>query len=310
MKEITEYCNLQEENRGGYIVSAQKKSIWNIQLKMLQKLIDVCNKHNLKIWADAGTLIGVVREHGFVPWDDDIDMVMMREDYDKLVSIASSEFADPYFFQCAYTDKLYPRGHAQLRYNGTAAILPNEVWCKFNQSIFIDIFVYDELPKDRIVMLKNMLKAELLRKMLNMRVYWRCSPNIIRRVVKFVVSGLFFSVFGFKKIFRKFDKYYSNPDGELSDDLSCPTFNASLVFKLVKKKSWYAETIYMPFENISIPVPVGYDEILKNQYGDYMTPVQAPTMHGNVIFDTKRSYKEVLKDIKSGKIGINNYLHG
>lgn len=80
------------------------------------------------------------------------------------------------------------------------------------------------------------------------------------------------------------------------------------VFKPLKKK-WFSKTLYMPFEDIMMPVPVGYDEMLTTLYGDYMTPVKAPSLHGGVIFDTERPYTEVLKDIKSGKIDIKKYLN-
>ncbi len=63
----------------------------------------MCKKYNLKCWADSGILIGTVRYQGFIPWDDDIDMVMLREDYDKLVEVADKEFSASYFFQTIYS---------------------------------------------------------------------------------------------------------------------------------------------------------------------------------------------------------------
>ena len=142
--------NIQEEIRDGYLVSAKMKRIWAVELKLLQKLLSVCEKYNLKIWADGGTLLGTVRHKGYIPWDDDIDMVMLRDDYDKLLQIASKEFTHPYFFQCAYTEKIYPRGHSQLRMDGTAAVLNgvDDVFSKTHQGIFIDIFPYDVVPDD------------------------------------------------------------------------------------------------------------------------------------------------------------------
>ena len=65
----------------------------------------------------------------------------------------------------------------------------------------------------------------------------------------------------------------------------------------IKNKSFYDQTLYMNFENTMIPVPVGYDKILKIDFGDYMTPVQSPTMHGSLLFDTEHSYDEILQTI-------------
>lgn len=302
--------NLDKEVRNGYVISSEMKKVWNIQMEMVVKLIEVCNKYNLKVWADGGTLLGVVRHHGYIPWDDDIDMVMFRDDYDKLLEIAPKEFQDPFFFQDAYTDKLYPRGHSQLRYNGTTAILPGEINRKFNQSIFIDIFVYDALPKNKEIFTRNAIKAEVLRNLMMFRV--STSKQLgsgLKGIIKKISADIFFCLIPFRKVYSKFERLYSCKDVELSDDYSCPCFILSQVFKIVRKKEWYSDTIYMPFEDIQMPVPVGYDNILTNQYGDYMTPVQAPSMHGGVIFDSERPYTEVLKDIKSGKIDIKKYLN-
>lgn len=301
--------NLDKEVRQGYEISSEMKNVWNVQMKLLQKLLEVCDKYHLKIWADGGTLLGTVREHGYIPWDDDIDMVMLREDYNKLLEIAPAEFKEPFFFQNVYTDKSYPRGHSQLRYNGTAAILPGDIKCPFNQSIFIDIFVYDLLPKDKGVFLSAMRKAEFYRFMLNQKVFGSFSFVHPKMTLKYLFAQMYMAFHKFTDVYEKFQKCYTDYGVKMSDKLSCPMFTVQLVFDIQRKKEWYSDTIYMPFEDIQMPVPVGYDKILTNQYGDYMTPVKAPSYHGGVIFDTERSYTEVLKDIKSGKIDIKKYLN-
>lgn len=301
--------NLDEEIRNNYTISKEMKQIWNVQLRMVEKVLSVCKKYNLKIWAEGGTLIGTIREHGYIPWDDDIDLVMLRDDYNKLLKIAPEEFEDPFFFQCAYTDKQYPRGHSQVRYNGTTAILPAEISCKFNQSIFIDIFVYDYLPKDKNVFVGHILKAERLRFLMCQKVYGRLSLRHPKSTIKYLIAQIYFAINPFLKVYAKFEKLYSQYDCEKDyNKLSCPTFTLAQVFNITRKREWYRDTIYMPFEDIQMPVPSGYDEILRNQYGDYMTPVEAPSMHGTTIFDPNRSYTEVLKDIKSGKIDMSEYL--
>ena len=301
--------NLNSETRNGYTISSDMKKVWNIQMKMVVKLIDVCNKYNLKVWADGGTLLGTVRDHGYIPWDDDIDMVMLRDDYNRLLQIAPTEFQEPFFFQNVYTDKNYPRGHSQLRYNGTAAILPCDVNCEFNQSIFIDIFVYDQLPKDKSALLQAMRKAEHYRNLLCNITYGKFSLSHPKVTIKYLLSKVYFTFNSFIEVYNKFQRCYTEYKTKMSNVVSCPMFCFKFVFDIQRKKEWYADTIFMPFEDIQMPVPIGYDEILRNQYGDYMTPVKAPSLHGGVIFDTERPYTEVLKDIKSGKIDIKKYLN-
>lgn len=297
--------NLSAETRKGYLVSEKMKKVWNIEIKLLTKLLKVCEKYNLKIWADGGTLIGAVREKGFIPWDDDIDMVMLRADYDRLLEIAPSEFQEPFFFQNAYTDKFYPRGHSQLRYNGTAAVLPGEVHCTFNQSIFIDIFVYDVMPRRGRSFYNAMLKAEKLRKLMLYKALNSISLRHPKSTLVYIYGSIYFFFHSFQDVFTRFQNCYAKFDEPMSDVCSCPCFNITQVFSIRRNLEWYSDTLYMPFEHIMIPVPIGYDEILKNEYGDYMTPVKAPTMHGSVIFDPDRSYVEVLKDLKSGKLKLN-----
>ena len=93
---------LDEEIRDDYVVSSQMKQVWAVELDLLNKILEVCKKYNIKIIASGGTLLGAVRHKGFIPWDDDIDLMMMRDQYDKLCDVAEKEFKYPYFFQTEY----------------------------------------------------------------------------------------------------------------------------------------------------------------------------------------------------------------
>lgn len=282
---------------------ADTGKVRQIQMLLLQEMLRVCKENGLAIWVCGGTLLGTVREHGYIPWDDDIDLFMLRMDYDKLVRIGAEVFKTPFFFQNSYSDNYYHRGHAQLRYQGTTAILPLEINCKFDQSIFIDVFVFDKLPADERILQRRSRKIKCYHNLLRIRATLNFEPRKVLRSTAYLFARSFFFFVSFRWFFSKFENLCRSMSANPSTIYSCPAFSVNLVERNKIEEEWLKKTIYMPFEDIIVPVPVGYDMILQNAYGkDYMTPRKEPNMHGEVIFDTERSYVEVLKDIKSGKI--------
>lgn len=297
--------NLEPEIRRGYYITAEVKKLWAVEMELLKKLLDVCNRHNLKIWADGGTLLGAVREHGYIPWDDDIDMAMLRDDYDKLIAISHDEFQFPYHFQSGFTEDKYPFGHAQLRKDGTTAILKGNEFFSFHQGIFIDIFVYDVIPEDdnELVPLKKSLEIMHSKLARYCRGRYLLSQPI--RSLKLFLFKLPISIKGYGWYFKKFDDLLKGHKGK---DVACMGFIWDLV-RFRRNLSLYDDTIFVPFEDIMMPIPSGYDTILRTQYGDYMKPAKAPNYHGGFVFlDTEKSYKEYLPIInKRAKEAIFQY---
>lgn len=289
--------NLEPETRKGYYISTEMKKVWAVEMALLKKLLEVCEKHNLRIWAEGGTMLGTVREKGYIPWDDDIDMAMLRDDYDKLQKIAKEEFKAPFFFQSGYTD-LFPSGFSKLRMDGTAAIIPYEINQNFHQGIFIDIFCYDAVPDNKDDFEKQRKKGKQRIKQLKIYCdpYWSFTDfkhnwNVVK--AKWEVWRK-----GFTKCFQEYDNIYRQ--FKISDNkyISFIAFYYELD-RYLRDKHWYDETIYLPFEDIMMPVPKDFDKILTLQYGDYMKPVKAPTMHGNFeVLDTEKSYLDHLPAIR------------
>ena len=283
---------LEDEVRRGYTIPAKMKKVWQVQMDLLKKLLDVCDRHHLRVWGDGGTMLGTVREHGYIPWDDDIDMVLLRPDYDKLVQIAPTEFEHPYFFQCAYTEKNYVRGHSQLRMDGTSAILQGEIGAGYHMGIFIDIFPYDAVPDSDVDRIRQIeARGLLLNKMFSISKGW----DILHPFSSFI---RFLERPGLRRLFHEYENIFR--DNKIEDNcfISCLSFQVDLKHFL-RDKHWYDETVYLPFEDMMMPLPKDYDRILKQQYGDYMIPKQAPSYHGGFLFiNAEVSYKDYLSNHK------------
>ena len=118
------------------------KEAQNIMLEMLIEFDAICNKYHLTYWLDSGTLLGAVRHQGFIPWDDDIDISMPLEDYEKFAEIASSEISENIFFQHTPSDKTFPFDYLKLRSNKAQIIEFHEEGqnISYHQGVFVDIF--------------------------------------------------------------------------------------------------------------------------------------------------------------------------
>ena len=121
------------------------------ELEILDEFVRICEKYDLQYYLVGGTLLGAVRHQGFIPWDDDIDVAMPREDYDKFAVIAEKELSPKYFYQCPATDPYYFLTYAKIRKNGTEVYEERFKYSKFHKGVFIDIFPLDFCPKPGLV---------------------------------------------------------------------------------------------------------------------------------------------------------------
>ena len=296
----------EEEDRLGFHVDRKRKEIWAVELDMLLELDRVCRKLNIPYYLDGGTLIGAVRDGRFIPWDDDIDVSMLRENYDRFIREAPAEFEAPLFLQTGYTEENYDRGHCQLRNSETCAIRPKEIGrVRFNQGMFLDIFVIDDVFPERLE--DQFRKREKLWHFHQVWGHHDYHPNPVRWGVRwcryllyrcrYPKSAMFYE--RFERIFRAEKK------SEYVDSLMFHT-RADQVHML--RRCWLENTRLTSFEGHLFPIPEGFHEYLTEYYGDYMTPKNVSSLHnagGQTIFDTERSYTEVLKEIsRRRKTGV------
>lgn len=298
--------NLNEEVIDGHLVTAETKKLWAVEMDLAKKLLEVCKKHNLKIWATGGTLIGAVRHKGFIPWDDDIDFCMMRDDYDRLMEIGPTEFKEPYFFQSFYTDPHSWEGIVKIRRSDTAMIEQGYYYHKdFNRGVFIDVLVMDGIPQNleefapkykKIMTYGLMLENYRMR---NPKVY---PIGFKVRHALIVAYVLLRNPYRLRKRIEKLLSSNSIDENEycgLVEFYSLERFDISK-FKR-RNKHYYDETVWLPFHDMQIPAPKGYHELLTDLFGDYMKPVKGAQSHSIVAVDCNRSYKEVLAELRNKK---------
>lgn len=287
---------LNEEIRNGYKVTRQMKEVWAVQLDLMKKLVTVCDKYGLRCFAEAGTLLGAVRHKGFIPWDDDIDMVMFRDDYEKLLEVAEHEFRYPYCFQSPQGKENYPYGHAQLRNGETTGILKADILNGYthNLGIFIDIFIFDAVPD----------RGEIIREEHRKETRWRMLANAVcvrmreEYSLKLKIFKCFVSICRIPARFFhiKADRVLKKYSIDDYDEVALLSF----IFETEKRsrnKRIYDNKADMPLEFLKIPAPADYHEFLTKRYGDYMRPAQVATTHGEIILDASVPYTEYLKKL-------------
>lgn len=269
---------LEKEVRNGFAVDEKRKQVWAVELDLFSKFEAVCRKYGLRYFADAGTLLGAVRHGGFIPWDDDMDFVMFRDDYDKLRDVGEREFAHPYCFQGDDADFGAMRGHIQIRNSCTTAILlsDSEKRRDVNQGIFIDIFPMDNLP------------CAIERK-----AYWKELYALKDKCKKYMDEHWTPGDEVAKKYCQDFNNCVKRYAGKASSKIALLSYevNRKVGNRLARD---YENSIELPFEFLKVNVPAGYRNILRIIYGSWSKPRMVSSDHKDVLFDVDKPYYEYL----------------
>ena len=296
---------LEEEIRCDYKVTKQIKEVWAISLDLLEELKRVCAKYNLKYIADFGTLLGAVRHQGFIPWDDDIDVAMPRDDYEKLIEVAFSEFKHPYFFECFHSDPHFAYGKAKLLNMETTGY-ENPMLVK--HGLFIDIFPLDKIIDDPILLKKQGEKmTHYFAKMQRVNTCNQWSYCIKKGISLPRRLGRFYEYFKMKLLGIKIGGYYHKKayynyenESRKYNDLPLSYVGDLIGYlnepddKILVKD--FDNLIETKFEFTTITIPYHYEEILAHMYGNYNQYVVGASTHTFEIIDTDRPYTEVLKE--------------
>lgn len=242
-----------------------------LQLDMLKELDRVCRKHNIKYAITCGTLLGAIRHKGYIPWDDDADIAMLREEYDKFSKVANELDQGICFFQDHDNDPEYLWGYGKLRRSGTICQRAGQEHLGGKSGVFIDIFPMDEVPGSVIGQIIQDLKCFFLRKVLYARV-GRISERGIAKLVYRVMA--FFSVDWVYTNAKKMQYKHYKTNNRRVRILLFPSFG-KLNFKHPLKerysmpREWFDNLGEYDFEDARFYGTKDYESFLNYMYKNY-----------------------------------------
>lgn len=298
---------LKEEIKCGYRISCDMKKVWAIEIDILCELKRICEKYNIEYFASGGTMLGAIRHKGMIPWDDDIDIGMRRKHYDEFKKIIEKELRYPYFFQDEFSDPGSLTGHGRILNLTTTAInkyhlnKASQGECRFKQCIFVDIFVFDNVPND------ERERCDFINNVFEMgRGVWNESKKYNRGMT---ISSNYIPAryTDYEKLMAK----YKDIPGIWAYAFAAGRKGLE---RFAYLNSEFESIIKMDFEFIKIPVIEDYNNKLTRSYGNWREYVMGASDHGgigDIFFDTEHPCEYYLdnptrmKEIKQ-KFGIND----
>lgn len=284
------------EEREGFYVEADMKRAWAAQMEVLAEIDKICTENGIRYFADYGTLLGAIRHKGFIPWDDDIDICMLREDFQRFHELVRKQMPRGCYLESFYTRKGWKLPFIRI-INGWNVPIEKEYSVKYHGCPFVvgvDIFPIDNVPDEQAE--EDVLKtayagtaaiAELLKE-------GKCVEELEEDIQK-VEDYLNIKIDRTGDVVNHVMILLDNIACIFKDD-NCNKV-ASLVYwaggaEKLRLKEWYRDSIRMPFENMEISVPIDFEEVLQSLYGDWHQPVRDAAAHDYPFYNKQ---KEMLR---------------
>ena len=247
--------------------------IQKIELDALKEFIRVCCLLKVNYFMVGGSALGAIRHHGFIPWDDDIDVAMLRSDYEVFIKRAPALLKSNYYLQTPYNNKKNPYFYSKLRVNGTKFVEYCNHKLDIHHGVYIDIFPFDEIPDDESENIRLFNKIQRYIKLFQ----YHQSPDVSTPPKSF--SQLIFSIvrrclhnviqiIPRSYLIRTLDKEMKRYNGTGQFLISC--YNYPYRKKEVFKQSEIFPLVITKFEDIQVNIAKCWDFNLRSHYGNYM----------------------------------------
>jgi lipopolysaccharide cholinephosphotransferase len=259
------------------------KKLKDVEMEVMNYYVDICKKHNLTYYLFYGSLLGCIRHKGFIPWDDDIDVVMPPDDYLKFLKIMENEHSEKYYLQNVYNTECCPYVFSKIRKYHTTMVEKDMNYLPLKKGINIDIFPLIKYPKSKYDQIKFMYRFRLAALLVNRDIKKTGLKNKLIYGVLHLLSRNMIN----KIVIKKMNKLLNyNKDFD----------EYRIIHNYGFKKDYFVKEM-MPFENKKFLVPKDFDAILTKLYGDYMTPPPKNERFGhgkgNILLSFDKEYDEL-----------------
>lgn len=284
------------EEREDFFISETMKRYWACLLDMLNVIDGICKKHNITYYGAYGSMLGAVRHGGFIPWDDDIDLMLKRPDYERLMKVLPEELPQGWALSNCFIDEKHRQFFAGVS-NGTEMNLSKEHLAQYHQCPFvatIDIFPLDYLPRDKDVadMVKNLFVV--IWQVVELITKDEPDEEAIELAVQDVEKYCGVTVDRTKplrsQMWKLANQLVMSYGEEESDYLVQWLSHINRHGKYDLNKEWFDEVVYMPFENLMMPLPAGYEGVLVKGYGDWQKRVPLASGHDYPCFNKQLDF--------------------
>lgn len=299
----------------GFRVDATMKTVWAAELEVLREIAEICERHEIIWYAAYGTLLGAIRHGGFIPWDDDMDIWMKRDDYMRFLEIAPKELPEGYLVHSPLTDLGYLQFHSCVL-NARSVSISQERLQNFHGCPFIvgvDIFPLDDLPQNAKEQEKEKELFDIISTTATMiNKEDRTPENSVRleKALAFLQTecDISFDSELFKpeqkdalvsKLYWLGNQVVMHFGHKTGDVLVMYMDYINWNYK-VYQREWFENVEYAAFEGFGVPVPAGYDSVLKTIYGDYHQRIRNTTMHGYPMYQKQlEQMREMIRKLEA-----------
>lgn len=242
------------------------KRLHQIQLQMLKCFIELCSRHSLRYFLVGGSCLGSVRHKGFIPWDDDIDVAMPRNDYEAFMTIAQLELPSRYFLQNMKSEPDFPMCFAKLRDSRTTFIEKSLSEFRINHGVYIDIFPLDGYRNTKCFHFRNLIYGVAISRFFTTVPIKDKKDRLIKRILRKVINLMFNNYYVIRNKQDRLYKKYNYDDSDVVVNY-CGAWG---IKKEAVFKEYFGTGTVGLFEGVEVILPESWDNYLAHLYGNYM----------------------------------------